>query len=60
MPAPALVPVVIGATGVIRMVGAPIAAQLVKRGLVSKATAKQIKNFGKNMIGLLKILEILF
>lgn len=49
MAAPALVPVVVGATGVIRMVGAPIASQLVKKGLVSKATAKQVKNFGKNI-----------
>jgi hypothetical protein len=49
MVAPALVPVVVGATGVIRMVGAPIASQLVKKGLVSKATAKQVKNFGKNI-----------
>lgn len=49
MAALGLVPVVVGATGVIRMVGAPIASQLVKKGLVSKATAKQVKNFGKNI-----------
>ena len=48
-PAAALVPVVIVGTSLIRMVGAPIASQLVKRGLVTKATAKQIKNFGKNI-----------
>ena len=45
----ALVPVVIAATGAIRMVGAPIARALASRGIVSKATAKQVKNFGKNI-----------
>ena len=49
MVAPALGPGVVGATGVIRMVGATIASQLVKKGLVSKATAKQVKNCGKNI-----------
>jgi len=49
MAAPALVPVVIAATGAIRMVGAPIARALASRGIVSKATAKQVKNFGKNI-----------
>ena len=49
MAAPALVPVVIAATGAIRMVGAPVARALASRGIVSKATAKQVKNFGKNI-----------
>lgn len=49
MATPALVPVVIAATGAIRMVGAPIARALASRGIVSKATAKQVKNFGKNI-----------
>lgn len=49
MAGPTLVPVVIAATGAIRMVGAPIARALASRGIVSKATAKQVKNFGKNI-----------
>ena len=48
-PAAALVPVVIVGTSLIRMVGAPIARALASRGIVSKATVKQVKNFGKNI-----------